>query len=130
MAYNGPLFVRGDLDIEGAPDSAPGLRFRAALCRCGQSKHKPFCDNSHEKAGFQDYGAVGETGSAEAADGGPLKLTGLKDGPLKVEGNVTITSSSGRTSWRGQRAFLCRCGGSENKPFCDGRHKKIGFKSD
>ncbi len=62
VAYNGPLFVRGDLHIEGAPINAPGLKFRAALCRCGQSKNKPFCDNSHESADFRDYGAVGKTG--------------------------------------------------------------------
>ena len=62
VAYNGPLFVRGDLEIDGAPDNAPGARFRAALCRCGASKNKPFCDNSHLDAGFTDYGAIGQSG--------------------------------------------------------------------
>ena len=33
VAYNGPLFVRGDLNVSDAPDNAPGLNFRAALCR-------------------------------------------------------------------------------------------------
>ena len=130
VTYNGPLFVRGDLDIEGAPDSAPAVRFRAALCRCGQSANKPFCDNSHSKAGFEDFGAVGEAGSAAAAEGGSLSITGIKDGPLKLEGNFSILASSGRKAWLGQRAFLCRCGASENKPFCDGQHKKVGFTSD
>ena len=58
VMYNGPLFLRGDLEIDGAAPNMPGVRFRAALCRCGQSKHKPFCDNSHEAAGFQDYGTA------------------------------------------------------------------------
>ena len=41
---NGPLFLQGDLDIEGAAGNIPGLRFRAALCRCGQSKYIPYCE--------------------------------------------------------------------------------------
>ena len=130
VAYNGPLFIRGDLDIEGAPDDVPGLGFRAALCRCGQSANKPFCDNSHEKAGFSDYGAVGETGPGTDARGGKLTFRPVKDGPVLVKGNVTIVASSGRVAWKGSQAALCRCGGSNNKPFCDGEHKKIGFKSD
>ena len=54
VAYNGPLFVRGDLAIDGAPQDAPGLNYRAALCRCGASKTKPFCDGTHAKIGFSD----------------------------------------------------------------------------
>ena len=130
VAYNGPLFVRGRLTIEGAPADAPGTAFRAALCRCGKSQNKPFCDNSHEKEGFSDYGAVGETGSQEYADGGELAVKPIKDGPLMFSGNLTIRNGSGRDAWHGDRVALCRCGESENKPFCDGSHKKAGFKSD
>jgi CDGSH-type Zn-finger protein/uncharacterized Fe-S cluster protein YjdI len=130
VAYNGPLFVRGDLEIDGAPDNVPGLKFRAALCRCGQSKNKPYCDNSHEDAGFRDYGAVGDAGDAEAESGGPLTVKAAVDGPLLLNGNVTITGGSGRQSWKGKRTALCRCGASNNKPFCDGQHKKVGFKSE
>ncbi|MDJ0705476.1 MAG: CDGSH iron-sulfur domain-containing protein [Leptolyngbyaceae cyanobacterium MO_188.B28] len=130
VAYNGPLFVRGQLEIEGAPSDAPGLKFRAALCRCGQSKNKPFCDNSHEDTGFKDYGAVGETGEPSTGSGGPLAIKAVKNGPLLIKGNVTIYSGSGRSSWRGDQVALCRCGVSENKPFCDGSHKKVGFISD
>ena len=61
VVSRGPLYARGELDIDGAGEDQGGLRFRAALCRCGQSRRKPFCDNSHEKAGFADYGAVGKT---------------------------------------------------------------------
>jgi len=127
VAYNGPLFVRGQLGIDGAPSDAPGLKFRAALCRCGQSRNKPYCDNSHERAGFQDYGAVGETGEGSTETGGPLTIKMAKDGPLLVNGNVTISGGSGRCSWSGNKVALCRCGASDNKPFCDGSHKKIGF---
>ena len=130
VSYNGPLFVRGDLDIAEAPQDVPGLQFRAALCRCGKSKNKPFCDNSHEAADFKDYGAVGDTGSDLDESGGALSIQPIKDGPLMVKGNVTIVSSSGRLSWNGKQVALCRCGESANKPFCDGQHKKVGFKSD
>lgn len=130
VAYNGPLFVRGDLDIDGAPDDVPGLKFRAALCRCGHSKNKPFCDNSHDDAGFRDYGAVGETGEPSAETGGTLTIKAVKDGPVLLKGNVTISGGSGRDSWSGKQVALCRCGASVNKPFCDGSHKKAGFSSD
>lgn len=130
VAYNGPLFVRGQLAIEDAPADAPGTRYRAALCRCGRSRNKPFCDNSHEKAGFLDYGAVGETGSDEHEDGGELAIKPIQDGPLMLDGNLTIRNSSGRDAWQGSRVALCRCGESANKPFCDGAHTRVGFKSD
>lgn len=130
VAYNGPLFVRGRLAIEGAAEDAPGLAFRAALCRCGKSRNKPFCDNSHEKEGFSDYGAVGEAGSDAYETGGELSIKPVTDGPLILSGNLTIRNSSGREAWHGDRAALCRCGESANKPFCDGSHKRAGFKSD
>lgn len=130
VAYNGPLFVRGELEIAGAPEDVPGLRYRAALCRCGQSKNKPYCDNSHEKAGFKDYGAIGELGKSDPASGGPLAIKVAKDGPLLLKGNLTMSGGSGRNSWHGSQVALCRCGASENKPFCDGSHKKIDFEGD
>ncbi len=130
VTYNGPLFFRGDLKIDEAPDDASGLRFRAALCRCGASQNKPFCDNSHDTVEFADYGAVGDAGNASAASGGALHVAPAKDGPLIVSGNMTMFAGSGRAAWKGTQVALCRCGASENKPFCDGQHKKAGFKSD
>jgi CDGSH-type Zn-finger protein/uncharacterized Fe-S cluster protein YjdI len=129
VSYNGPFFVRGDVELEGAPDDMPGVRFRAALCRCGESKRKPFCDNSHEAAGFRDYGAVGETGTGLSERGGKLRIKPIADGPLLLSGHVTITASSGRVAWEGEHVALCRCGASGNKPFCDGSHKQAGFKT-
>lgn len=129
VTYHGPLFVRGELAIEGAPADMPGTRFRAALCRCGQSKNKPFCDNSHEAAGFKDYGAVGECGPGAPAEGGPLAIRAIKNGPLHLKGNLSIVAGTGLTRWSGTEAFLCRCGASKNKPFCDGTHKRIGFQA-
>lgn len=127
VTYRGPLYVTGDLLIEGAPEDMPGVRFRAALCRCGASKRKPFCDNSHLDAGFDDTGSVGEKGPGLAAAGGTLTIKPLPAGPLLVSGNLTLRSGSGRIAWQGSQVALCRCGASGNKPFCDGSHKAVGF---
>ncbi len=127
IAYNGPVYLTGDLHIDAATEDMPGLRHRAALCRCGASKNKPFCDNSHLEAGFQDFGAVGETGPGLTASGGPLNVRRIPNGPLMLEGNLRIRAASGRVAWQGEKAFLCRCGASKNKPFCDGTHKAAGF---
>lgn len=130
VVYNGPLYVSGDLEIDGAAADMDGVRFRAALCRCGQSKNKPFCDNSHEQAGFKDSGAVGDRGEGLEVKGGTLRIGRAPNGPLLLNGNFTILAASGRRAWSGTRAALCRCGNSKNKPFCDGSHKDTGFKAD
>lgn len=73
------------------------------------------------------------------------KITVTKDGPYKVEGGVDVNiatigcdANGDAVSWaRGKnypqaegakQVFLCRCGHTSNPPFCDGQHKKIGFK--
>ena len=129
VTHCGPLYVKGDLKIDGAAQEMEGVAFRAALCRCGASKNKPFCDNSHEQAGFKDYGAVGETGEGTSEQGGELEIKKRPDGPLLLSGNFSIMASSGRVAWKGTKAALCRCGASKNKPFCDGAHREIGFKA-
>lgn len=56
------------------------------------------------------------------------KVEIFKDGPIKMEGPITLISSNGRRDVLGKTSYFCRCGGSKNKPFCDGSHKDIGFK--
>jgi CDGSH-type Zn-finger protein/uncharacterized Fe-S cluster protein YjdI len=131
VANNGPLYAEGDLRIDGAPDDMPGLRYRAALCRCGASGNKPFCDGSHESSGFRDCGAIGETGSGEPkSEGGELRVELAKNGPLILTGHVALRSGAAREAWHGKKVALCRCGASDNKPFCDGTHKDAGFEAD
>ena len=50
------------------------------------------------------------------------------DGPLLVSGGVRILDARGDVLYEGEKAALCRCGGSANKPFCDGSHKTNGFR--
>ena len=122
---NGPLALHADLRIDGKT-----VGYRATLCRCGASRNKKFCDDSHQDAGFQ---ASGEPASVEstalARCDGALEITPKPNGPLKVDGPVELCSGTGRTVTRGEQLFLCRCGGSANKPFCDGSHKRNGFST-
>ncbi len=124
---HGPLEVHGDLTIAG---EAAGTR--AVLCRCGASKSKPWCDNSHIDISFK---ATGEPKPAEdivALENcnGPLNLTPTENGPMHVQGNLQIIAGSGREVACTTDTWLCRCGASANKPYCDGSHKKIGFKAE
>jgi CDGSH-type Zn-finger protein len=60
---------------------------------------------------------------------GPFAIDLQLDGPLQVRGNLEITSGTGRVVARVTAARLCRCGGGATKPFCDGTHARIGFRS-
>jgi CDGSH-type Zn-finger protein/uncharacterized Fe-S cluster protein YjdI len=122
---NGPLAFHGELSIEGH-----GTALRATLCRCGQSANKPYCDGAHAREGF---GATGEPATRPsevlATRNGPVKITPREDGPLAITGSLEVVSGTGRTIDRLVRVALCRCGNSQNKPFCDGTHAKIGFRA-
>jgi CDGSH-type Zn-finger protein len=59
----------------------------------------------------------------------PVEVNILKDGPIQVKGYFSFKDSSGRAEIKQQELFLCRCGGSSNKPFCDGTHRKTGIKN-
>jgi uncharacterized Fe-S cluster protein YjdI len=52
------------------------------------------------------------------------------NGPLFVRGHVRIVGDDGEAIREDTRVALCRCGGSGNKPFCDGTHRRIGFTTD
>lgn len=49
---NGPIYVRGEFEVKGVDGSTLAEGTRLALCRCGASKNKPFCDGSHSE-GFE-----------------------------------------------------------------------------
>jgi CDGSH-type Zn-finger protein len=173
-----------------------------SLCRCGKSERKPYCDNSHGKAGFDGTETAPTTPFIEIAGkttgpgldlldaeklcsgarfcdrlGGTWKLTqeshnpakrdaaieqacncpsgrlvavnkatgqpiepffppsvsitqdpGARvSGPLWVKGGIPIESENGAVYETRNRVTLCRCGGSKNKPFCDGQHLAAGF---
>ena len=57
----------------------------------------------------------------------PISIDPTRDGPLQVGGAISLINSRGEAIPTEAKFWLCRCGGSGNKPFCDGTHKKIGF---
>lgn len=59
-----------------------------------------------------------------------IRITPLDNGPYMVEGELELVSPSGQPiEVRGSKAFLCRCGASTRKPFCDGTHSRIFFQA-
>jgi len=54
-AVSGPIWVRGGIEVVSADGQSYEVRNRVTLCRCGQSKNKPFCDGSHIECGFHDH---------------------------------------------------------------------------
>lgn len=120
---NGPLAVHAELTLEGH-----GATLRATLCRCGRSANKPYCDGAHNAAGFTATGEPATKPSEPLARrDGPLTITPAENGPLLVSGPAELVSGTGRTLDRCDKAALCRCGQSANKPYCDGTHRKVGF---
>jgi CDGSH-type Zn-finger protein len=56
----------------------------------------------------------------------PAEVKILKDGPILIKGTFLFRDSSGNITQGEQELYLCRCGASSNKPWCDGTHKKVG----
>ena len=196
---NGPYLVRGLKDLssrKGPLETKPAM----ALCRCGGSANKPFCDGTHAKIGFSSGKLEGRTEDKrlsyqgeditihdnrgmcahsgrctdalpsvfrlhqepwidpKAASRGRIMATvrtcpsgalsysvdgmeyqgGEKEpaifvspnGPYVVTGGPELLETVLGDGASSDRLTLCRCGGSKNKPFCDGTHWHLGFKDD
>ena len=197
---NGPYIVKQLETLTNSKGDALPTKVTIALCRCGGSANKPFCDGTHAKIGFssekltqgeldrrEDYVGKGMTihdnrgicahqgfctdglksvfrldtepwidpggaGVAEITatvrrcpsgalsysidgvehrdrDGGPQILVS-QDGPYYVSGGVELRDAARGEGGSKEHYTLCRCGGSKNKPFCDGTHWHIKFKDE
>ena len=130
---NGPLICKGDTDIvlQNADEELILKDKEFALCRCGLSKNKPFCDGTHKSIdskvpqSFVDEREEDITGLIGNNEN--LTITVKDNAMYSVNGAVTIFSRDGLYKTTRTKAALCRCGHSEKKPFCDTRHKKCGF---
>jgi CDGSH-type Zn-finger protein len=216
IAKNGPYLVYGKIPLavetigtNAEGDSMTWERGRSlpaaetyALCRCGQSATKPFCDGTHVRIGFDGsepasreefaqrakatagpamvlyddvplcayarfcdhagtiWKLIHKTDDAEVrsivrheASSCPSGRLVVRDvetgqvlepelepsialvedpakkcsGPIWLRGNVRVTSADGFEYETRNRVTLCRCGASQNKPFCDGTHADIAF---
>ena len=134
VSENGPLYVRGDVELT-LPDGEVRRETRMALCRCGKSKNKPYCDDTHYEIGFTAAASLGDCKlrEEEVEEGtdpqSRLRLSFSPGRSLKVLGPVTIVGGD-LEPHEGSRGSLCRCGGSENKPYCDGTHRHIEFEAE
>jgi CDGSH-type Zn-finger protein/ferredoxin len=154
VVEDGPVHLRGDLDLRTV-EGEPVLRdTRVAACRCGHSGNLPLCDGSHERVfeaagvdpasagslGDEDGGGDGATdgddtgvvpdADADEGDGadGRLAVTLRRNGPIHLEGAFTLRRAE--ATERLEETALCRCGHSPVKPFCDGTHREVGFTTD
>lgn len=65
--------------------------------------------------------------SSNPPDKVQIKL--MPNGPILVEGNFSVQTADGTEMAEGKgKVFLCRCGASKTKPFCDGSHTQLGFQ--
>ena len=131
---NGPLICSSDasVTIQDADGNLIAQEKELALCRCGQSQNKPFCDGSHKKAEFeagQEFtDERGEDLPEQPSQHGELVISVKPDAMLLIKSPVTLFSRDGRSVSTRTKGALCRCGASNNKPFCDRQHKQCGFK--
>ena len=127
---DGPLICKGDADIT-LQDADANIILKDkefALCRCGLSKNKPFCDGTHKTKELKMTQTFNDE-RKEDINGivGDLIITVKTNAMYSIKGPVTIFSRDGLSKTTRTKAALCRCGFSEQKPFCDAKHKKCGF---
>lgn len=128
LTVNGPALLRGDIELVGA-DGTSERGEGYALCRCGQSANKPFCDGTHNTCGYEDAGTVGQFKPKEAPAGQThLRAKILPNGPIVLEGTFRLLDGRGQEVLQNGGGNICRCGHSANRPFCDGTHKSCGFQ--
>jgi len=128
---DGPLYIRGDVELVGEDGQLLHRDSRLALCRCGQSGNKPFCDNTHLQTGFRAGGLSPRRlrQSEPPAANGTLSILPSPNGSYKIIGAHSLVADEGssETHLKPVGISLCRCGHSGSKPHCDGSHRRVGF---
>ncbi len=102
------------------PDERPWIKVENA------TTEELMAQIDHCPSGALSYYLVGEEKKEEPT--AETKVEVAKDGPLLVHGTITVKHAEDRMEVRKKVTAFCRCGASENKPYCDGTHKKIDFK--
>lgn len=125
---DGPLVAEGLEKLDNSRGEDLEVKKKTALCRCGASGNKPYCDGSHKRIGFSSRVDKAVQAPAQGAEYAG-EITVSKNGPYQVTGCVLDVASAENLSPE-KPYYLCRCGASGNKPFCDGSHKAIKFKDE
>jgi CDGSH-type Zn-finger protein/uncharacterized Fe-S cluster protein YjdI len=133
-ATNGPLVVMGNVSVKTPDGDELGSEPRLTLCRCGATRNPPYCDNSHLARNFQSGEPTAKADAANLEPGepssglGPTTIVPTDNGPLELRGRIEVVAPSGEPRASADALWLCRCGRSKSKPFCDGSHSG-GFRS-
>lgn len=130
---DGPIYIHGEVVIRDMDENIVLKDTRVAMCRCGKSKNKPLCDNSHIEAEFKadtSYNTERLRTEPVNGKGGELSIKLFDNAPFLVQGNYDLVGEETGTETCSKKMSFCRCGGSQTKPFCDGTHKQIGFVSE
>lgn len=124
----GPIQLTGNITLV-MEDGSISYANHVSLCRCGASKNKPICDERHLDVEFLNSGRIQEASDTVHSER-PSKITisCIKDGPITFRGRLRLHNNLGQECVK-QRGTLCRCGHSASKPFCDGSHEKVGFRT-
>jgi CDGSH-type Zn-finger protein len=128
VSNGGPLQITGNI-ILVHEDGRGQYANHLSLCRCGHSRSKPVCDGQHVDMEFINSGKISDV-SEIAASSQPNRVTisCIKDGPIKFLGRIRLHNKFGQECVK-MHGSLCRCGQSARKPFCDGSHSRVGFKT-
>lgn len=115
------------IDVEGA--TADEIRRTIEGCPSGALGYRLPVDSLDDEAeAAAEEGVVAEAmGIAEESAAEVASITVEADGPLFVDGPVRVVAADGTVIKETDRTWLCRCGHSANKPFCDGSHRRHGF---
>ena len=122
-----------------------GLDEAVRALREWQHDSSPFQLHPGDVGWFWRFGAEATAAAVRTCPTGALRYQGLGDladeaatepvsvevrpnGPLYVRGRVRVTRPGGEVVTDELRVALCRCGASQNKPFCDNSHRLIGFR--
>lgn len=79
-------------------------------------------------SGALSYNLANNTIVENEVEGKTVKVAAIPNGPLQVNTTCEIQLANGEVVVKPEKSFFCRCGSSANKPFCDGSHKKAGFR--
>ena len=109
------------------PGAAPAGRVAEVIRRCpsGALQYRM----KGEAAGSPEGPAAATGAASSAGERVPITVKLIEDGPLLFDGVVRALAEDGTVIERTGKVSLCRCGGTGNQPFCDGSHKRIGFRS-